>query len=189
MKNHRKRKCKTYYNAKQNLRDIKRRMERNRKKFLVKIVKSTLRNILSRILGCRFLRSTSISKHVRIAMKKIRSKVISPQNVTKYTDFFKSMVNHRTKKKLIKKTKKVMKKILSNFLRRKKIDAKTRLLFNKLIKKNCRMSRICFVRKIFSRKCYMYSKSCIKLRSLKKTSKIARTGVVLTKLIKNILSL
>jgi hypothetical protein len=129
-----KRKCKSYYNAKQNLKDIKRQLERKRTRFLGKLIKTTLRNILSRILGCKFLRiKRSILQQVRKVMKKIRNKVISLKSVRKFTDFFKSMVNYNQKKRVIKKTKKVVKKILLNFLKRKKLSAKTMILMNRLI--------------------------------------------------------
>jgi len=66
-----KRKYKSYYKAKQNLKDIKRQLERKRTRFLGKLIKTTLRNILSRILGCKFLRiKRSILQQVRKVMKK-----------------------------------------------------------------------------------------------------------------------
>jgi len=43
------------------------------------------------------------------------------------------MVNYNQKKRVIKKTKKVVKKILLNFLKRKKLSAKTMILMNRLI--------------------------------------------------------
>ena len=187
-KKHLKRKCKGYNNAKKNLQDIRRKLERKRTKFLVKLIKTTLRSILARILGCKFLRKSAIKQQVRKAMKKIRLKKFSMKNVKKLTKFFKSMLNHNTKKRVIKKTKKIMKKILFSYLKRKRLDSKTLIMLNKLIEKNCKIKNICFQRRIFSLKCYLHSKACLRLRSLKKTSKIAKQGNIMTKLIKKFIS-
>jgi hypothetical protein len=177
-----------YPNAKSKLTGYKQLMKYRRIKLLGKVIKNTIRRVLANILGCKFMRKGELSNSVRRALKKIRNKTNLKANVLKIANVLKKVINHKKKPKLIKKTNDLMKKVLVKLLNRKKIKPSTLIILNNLKQKNCRASKICYSRKIYSRKCYMLAQGCLKLRSFHRKAKANKMGNVVSSLIKNFLS-
>ena len=177
-----------YKNAKNKLRNFTKSLNFARKKKLVAVIKNTLRRVLARILGCKFMRKGSLSRTLRKALRKIRNKTNIKKNVFKIANVLKKITNYKRKPKIVKKTKKVMKKILSKLLKRRKLKASTLIIIKDLKKKNCKKGKKCFNNSIFSRKCYQFSKNCINLKSVLKKVNANKVGSVMSTLIKQFIS-
>lgn len=173
-----------YKNAKHKLFKLRYRMQSKKRRLLVRVIRNTLRRILARILGCRYIRKGPLAKTVRKALRKMRSRMRIKANVFKIAEVLKNLTNKKRKPKLIKKTNAVMKKVLIKLFNRKKVKRSTLILLNNLRIQNCKQSKKCFVNKLYSRKCYMHAQGCLKLRSLHRKARANKLGLVVSTLIK-----
>ena len=178
-----------FYNAAvSRLKGTKQKLKEIKRNKLIRIIKTTLRRILSRILGCDFIRHGHLQKIVRKAMKKIITKNIEA-NVYTLTNMFKKISrNYRKRPRTIRKSRKIMRKVFSKLVRGKKIKPITLILVKKMAKNNCQAAGICYKYNMFSHKCFEVSKMCLNMKSVVKKIKANKVGFVVSTLIKKFIS-
>ena len=139
---------------------------------------------MARILGCKFVRKSRLSKVIRKTLVKITNKTLK-SNVFKIANVLKKISkNYKAKPKTIKKSRKMLRNIFKKLIQGKKISPLTLILTKRMAKENCKIARNCFANNIFSKKCYSVSKLCLSMKSFVKKIKANKVGNVVSNLIK-----
>ena len=178
-----------FYNAAvSKLKGTKQKLKQLKKNKLIGIIKRTLRRVLSRILGCDFVRNGNLSNTIRKAIKKITKKNIEV-NVFVLAKMLKQISkNYKRKPKTLRRSRKIMRKVFTKLVRGKKITPITMMLVIKMAKNNCHAAKACYNHNIFSHKCFEVSKMCLNMKSVVKKITANKVGLVVSKLIKRFIS-
>ena len=177
-----------YTNAKDKLMGYRQLIQVRRKFKLILVIKKTLRRVLARILGCNLMRSGRMKRVIRKAMEIIRKKRNLNDNVFEIAQVLKDLANRRTKPKLIRRTNVIIKRVLANLLTRKKINKTSIVLLKDMKRLNCNKAKYCYRKSKYSRKCYSYARSCLKIKVLLNQTKAKEYGNVISTLIKKFIS-